>query len=133
MATRNNYFIHNAFVVSGGKVFRADVLVQGGRIAKVIKVGAAVKDLEMADNTVFIDATDKYLLPGVIDCYGQVFIAGRDRCTCSFPRTGLDAQRRYVHRKSGGGGRRRNFRNGHAQCDAANHNAGSLQRTFPFG
>ena len=69
MPTRTNYFIHNAFVVNEAKVFSADVLVQNGRIARILKNRAKVVDLELADDTVFIDATGKYLLPGIIDAH----------------------------------------------------------------
>ena len=69
MSTRNNYFIHNAFVVNESKVFCADVLVQHGRIARILKNRASVVDLQLADDTVFIDATGNYLLPGVIDAH----------------------------------------------------------------
>ena len=69
MNISNNYFIHNAFVVDEGKVFRADVLVQRGKIARIMKIDTPVEDLFFEENTVFIDATDKYLLPGVIDTH----------------------------------------------------------------
>ena len=48
METRNNYFIHNAFVVNEAEVFCADVLVQDGKIARVLKERAAVPDLQFA-------------------------------------------------------------------------------------
>ena len=64
-----NYFIHNAFVVNEGKVFSADVLVQQGKIVRVMKKNTPVEDLFFEDNTIFIDATNKYLLPGVIDTH----------------------------------------------------------------
>ena len=35
MNISNNYFIHNAFVVNEEKIFRADVLVQQGKIARI--------------------------------------------------------------------------------------------------
>ena len=69
MNISNNYFIHNVFVVDEGKVFRADVLVQRGKIARIMKIDTPVEDLFFEENTVFIDATDKYLLPGVIDTH----------------------------------------------------------------
>ena len=69
MTARNNYFIHNAFVVNELKVFCADVLIQKGKIAKILKSRTAVDDLLFEDGTVFIDATGKYLLPGVIDVH----------------------------------------------------------------
>ncbi|MDR0604950.1 MAG: dihydroorotase [Bacteroidales bacterium] len=67
MEVCNNYFIYNVFVVNEGKVFCADVLIRRGKIVHVMKKGLAVEDLFIEDDTVFIDATNKYLLPGVID------------------------------------------------------------------
>ncbi|MDR2409693.1 MAG: dihydroorotase [Bacteroidales bacterium] len=67
METCNNYFIYNAFVVNEGKIFCADVLIQGGKIVRIMKKDALVEDLFLEEDTVFIDATNKYLLPGVID------------------------------------------------------------------
>ena len=67
MGLLNNYFIYNAFVVNEGKVFCADVLVQQGKIARIMKKNLPVEDLQFEENTIFIDATNKYLLPGAID------------------------------------------------------------------
>ena len=67
MDTFNNYFIHNAFVVNEENVFQADVLVQQGKITRIMEINLPVEDLFFEENTVFIDATDKYLMPGVID------------------------------------------------------------------
>ena len=67
MDTFNNYFIHNAFVVNEETVFQADVLVQQGKITRIMEINLPVEDLFFEENTVFIDATDKYLMPGVID------------------------------------------------------------------
>ena len=67
MKVSDNYFIHNVFVVNEGKVFKADVVVQQGKIARILKMNVPIEDLELEDNTIFIDATDKYLLPGIID------------------------------------------------------------------
>ena len=69
MGAKNNYFIHNAFVVNESKIFCADVLVQNGRIARILKNRTAVVDLQFEDDTIFIDASGKYLLPGVIDAH----------------------------------------------------------------
>jgi dihydroorotase len=63
----NNYFIYNAFIVNEGKVFCGDVLIRRGKIVSVMKKDSAVEDLFLEDDTVFIDATNKYLTPGVID------------------------------------------------------------------
>jgi dihydroorotase len=62
-----NYFIHNAFIVNEAKIFCADVLIQRGKIVRVMKKGLTVEDLILEDDTIFIDATNKYLMPGVID------------------------------------------------------------------
>ncbi|MDD3280360.1 MAG: dihydroorotase [Bacteroidales bacterium] len=63
----NNYFIYNAYIVNEKKIFRGDVLIQHGKINKIIKEGAAIDEICMANDTQFIDASDMYLLPGVID------------------------------------------------------------------
>lgn len=55
-----NYLIKNANVVNEGEIFVADVLLVDGKIAKI------GNDLA-AQEAVIIDATEKYLLPGVID------------------------------------------------------------------
>ena len=67
MKVSDNYFIHNAFVVNEGKIFKADVVVRQGKISRILKINALIEDLELEDNTIFVDATDKYLLPGIID------------------------------------------------------------------
>jgi dihydroorotase len=69
MNTMKNYLIHNALVVNQGKVFQADVLIENGLIAKIMGVNAKVEDLSPADDTLFVDANGKYLLPGVIDTH----------------------------------------------------------------
>ena len=67
MIVSDNYFIYNVFVVNEGKIFKADVIIRQGKIAHILKANTPIEDLELEDNTLFIDATDKYLLPGVID------------------------------------------------------------------
>jgi dihydroorotase len=52
--------IKNAQLVNEGKIYSADVLIEGGRIAKI------AKGLEDADAEV-IDIEGKFLLPGLID------------------------------------------------------------------
>ncbi len=57
----STYLIKNATVVNEGKTYVADVLIKNERIAKIgsnINVNFAVEE---------VDATGKYLLPGVID------------------------------------------------------------------
>lgn len=69
MKILNNYFIYNAFVVNEGEIFSADVLVQQGKIARIMKKNLPVEDLFFEEDTIFIDAADKYLLPGAIDAH----------------------------------------------------------------
>jgi dihydroorotase len=52
--------IKNAQVVNRGKIFQSDILVKNGRIDKIDSIIDAVVDRE-------IDATGKYILPGIID------------------------------------------------------------------
>ncbi len=51
--------IHNANIVNEGQIFQADVWIEDGLIKQIGKIAA------VADQT--IDATGKYLLPGLID------------------------------------------------------------------
>lgn len=67
MGIDNNYFIHNAFIINEGHIFQGDILIQNGKISKIMKSHIPIEDLLMNDNTLFIDATGKYLLPGAID------------------------------------------------------------------
>jgi len=69
MASNNNYFIYNAFIINEGKIFRGDVLIQKGKITEVFKERSAIADVCIDNDTVFIDATDLYLMPGVIDTH----------------------------------------------------------------
>ena len=57
-----DFLIKNADVVNEGKIFVADVLVSGG---KITKVGQGLE----ASGARVIDATGKYLIPGVIDSH----------------------------------------------------------------
>ena len=74
-----DYLIKGATLVSDGETFRADVLVMDGLIAKIVRGGgaafadgaltgdgAASADLSSHGLTV-IDASGKYMIPGVID------------------------------------------------------------------
>lgn len=56
-----NYIIRNAAIVNEGEVSHQDVLIQNGRIAKILPV------LDTLTNHKEIDASGLYLLPGVID------------------------------------------------------------------
>ena len=58
-----NYFIQNATLVNEGKTFVASVFVSDGMIAKIVPVG---EPFDYGTATV-IDATGKYLIPGLID------------------------------------------------------------------
>ncbi|MBM3159223.1 MAG: dihydroorotase [Bacteroidetes bacterium] len=59
----NRFVIQNTFIVSDGKVFISDVLVEKN-IIKLVGSGLGT------ENATIIDGTNRYLLPGVID--GQV-------------------------------------------------------------
>lgn len=67
METRNNFYIHNATIVNEGKTFQGDLLIQGGKIARIMGKNALTEDVEMHPQTMFIDATGCLLLPGGID------------------------------------------------------------------
>ena len=54
--------IRNANIVNEGQIFQADVWIESGLIKQIGKIAAE------ADQT--IDATGKYLLPGLIDDHG---------------------------------------------------------------
>jgi dihydroorotase len=56
--------IKNAFIVNEGKIFQSDLLIVNGKIEEV-------KDsiTSYPENTTVIDATGKYLLPGIIDTH----------------------------------------------------------------
>jgi len=56
-----NILIKNANIVNNGKIFISDVLIKNNIIAKIDKDIKADSDLKI------IDATGKYLLPGLID------------------------------------------------------------------
>lgn len=58
----NNVLIKNARIVNEGKIAVGDVLLKGNTIAAV---GSSLTDIP--ENAEVIDATGKYLLPGVID------------------------------------------------------------------
>lgn len=65
-----NYLIKNATLVNEGQTFVASVLVQEGLIAKILRDSAgSVAALRLAQDpfTQVIDATGKYLIPGIID------------------------------------------------------------------
>ena len=58
-----NYYIKNATLVNEGQTFVASVLISDGKIAKIVR-GSEIADFASAT---IIDATGKYLIPGIID------------------------------------------------------------------
>ncbi|HIE45991.1 MAG TPA: dihydroorotase, partial [Flavobacteriaceae bacterium] len=56
-----NILIKNANIVNNGKIFISDVLIKNNIIAKIDK------DIKADSDVKIIDATGKYLLPGLID------------------------------------------------------------------
>ena len=67
MEETDNYYIHQAYIVNENKVFQGDVLIQRGKIARIMGSKAPVEELSMHPDTRYIDATGLYLLPGGID------------------------------------------------------------------
>src|SRR5262245_43596218 len=59
--------IHNATVltITKGVLQNADVLIRNGKIAGV------GKNLKAGANARVIDATGKYLMPGIVDCHSH--------------------------------------------------------------
>ena len=74
-----NYYIKNATLVNEGQTFVASVFVSEGKIAKIIRENQAPESVEepvdsesalrqaQGPYTQVIDATGKYLIPGIID------------------------------------------------------------------
>ena len=65
-----NYYIKNATLVNEGKTFVASVFVSDGKIAKIVREGdcdpSALRQAQ-GPSVQIIDATGKYLIPGIID------------------------------------------------------------------
>jgi dihydroorotase len=59
-----NILISNANIVNEGKIIKGSLLIKDSKIEAIYKPGEEPKDLSPIS---FIDATDKYLIPGVID------------------------------------------------------------------
>ncbi|HXB13058.1 MAG TPA: amidohydrolase family protein, partial [Bacteroidia bacterium] len=57
--------IRNAFIVNEGLIFKGDLLVNDGKIEEV----SATSINAFPEDALIIDATGKYLLPGVIDTH----------------------------------------------------------------
>ena len=112
-----NYYIKNATLVNEGQTFVASVFVSDGKIAKIIRESQVPElvegpvDTESAfrqaqrPSTQVIDATGKYLIPGIIDEHVH------------FREPGLT----HKHGEPCRRGRWRDFVHGHAQYDAANY------------
>ena len=65
-----NYYIKNATLVNEGQTFVASVVVSDGKIAKIVKKGLEEGPALLQAQgpfTQIIDATGKYLIPGIID------------------------------------------------------------------
>ena len=58
-----NYLIKNATVINEGECIEASVYIADGKIAKIVRKGEVFD----AENAIVIDATGKYLIPGLID------------------------------------------------------------------
>lgn len=58
-----NYWIKNATLVNEGQAYVASVFVSDGKIAKIVSKGEPFD----AGSAAVIDATGKYLIPGIID------------------------------------------------------------------
>ena len=61
-----NYYIKNATLVNEGQTFVASVFISDGKIAKIVRDGQVPEPVEGPAWEV-IDATGKYLIPGIID------------------------------------------------------------------
>jgi len=61
-----NYYIKNATLVNEGETFVGNVLIEDGKIARIDRDGAALRQAQ-GPYTQVIDAQGKYLIPGVID------------------------------------------------------------------
>ena len=65
-----NYYIKNATLVNEGQTFVASVFVSDGKIAKIVRMGEegpSTGSVTFPTSTQVIDATGKYLIPGIID------------------------------------------------------------------
>ncbi len=62
--TNNSYLIRNAFIVNEGKTVKGNILIVDGKIAQI---NARSEDIPA--NITVIEASGKYLLPGIIDTH----------------------------------------------------------------
>ncbi len=70
MHEMKGFLIQNATIVNESKRFIGDVLVEGERISKIWDTGSAIRDSRIANRESrieILDATGKFLLPGIID------------------------------------------------------------------
>lgn len=70
MVDSNGFLIQHATIVNEENIFIGDVLVEGERISKIWDTRSAVRDSSIANlesRIEIIDATGKFLLPGIID------------------------------------------------------------------
>lgn len=58
-----DYYINNATIINEGKKLEANVYIADGKIAKIVRKGEVFD----SGNAIVIDATGKYLIPGLID------------------------------------------------------------------
>ncbi len=62
-----NYKIVNANIVNEGKIIKGDVIIRDGKITGIYPIGDSTENTNNNTDLIIIDATGKYLLPGVID------------------------------------------------------------------
>lgn len=58
-----NYYIKNATIINEEENLEANIYIADGKIAKIVRKGKVFD----AGNAIVIDATGKYLIPGIID------------------------------------------------------------------
>lgn len=68
--TKPDILIRNATVLTAarGKLENTDILIQNGKIARI------GKNLSAGKNAQIIDATDKFVTPGIIDCHSHTML-----------------------------------------------------------
>ncbi len=70
--TKKEVLIRNATVITAihGNLENTDILIQNGKIARI------GKNLKAASNTQVIDASGKFVTPGIIDCHSHAMMDG---------------------------------------------------------
>ncbi len=61
---KNGYYIINANIVNEDEIFKGNVLIRDGLIEKIVKENDSIFQ---DSDAIIVDATGKYLIPGVID------------------------------------------------------------------